>query len=216
MEGTGILYDPLLKLIPESIENEVIPLSQFQSKEPALQAIELAKTIGNEETVIFTESYSGLIAYELCKLESPSIIHVFFAAGFLERPSLISKFSQILPLTFLRWKLIPRGLLSFLFFGESSKKELVDLFYRSLSQVTNKTLRTRLNIIAKAKRPKERINQPVTYISASNDWLVSESSIEVFEELCSNLNIVNLEGGHFIVQSNPEKCWEQILNVIAL
>jgi len=216
MDGTGILFDPLLKVIPESTDYEIIPLSKFQSKTPTLQAKELAKIIGNDDTIIFAESYSGLIAYELCKLNGISIKHVFFAAGFLERPSLISKFSRVLPLFFIRWKLIPASLLSHLFFGKASEIELVRLFYKSLSEVTDQTLKTRLNIISKAARPTEQINQPVTYISASNDWLVSNNSIDVFKELCSNLTIVNLEGGHFIVQSNPEKCWEQIRSVIAL
>jgi surfactin synthase thioesterase subunit len=216
MDGTGILFDPLLKIISGAIECEVIPLSTFDSHLPSLQAAELAAMIGNEEIILVAESYSGLIAYELCKLKNMSIKHVFFAAGFLERPSLISKYASLLPISFLRWKLIPDLILSYLFFGKPSKAELVYLFHKSLGNVTNRALRTRLNIIAKAKIPSEKIYQPVTYICASNDWLVSNKAMKAFEQLCMNLKVVNVEGGHFIIQSNPERCWHEIRSVLAL
>ncbi|EPJ47852.1 MAG: hypothetical protein OFPII_09220 [Osedax symbiont Rs1] len=214
MDGTGILFEPLLKLISGTIQYEVIALSKFQSDTPSAQAAELAIMIANQEVIIFAESYSGLIAYELCKLQSGSIKHVFFAAGFLERPSFISQYARLLPITILRYKLIPAVILSYLFFARSSNRELVDLFYQSLGSVSNKTLRTRLEIIAQAKRPVGKIKQPSTYLCASNDWLVNKNVITTFKRLCVNFELINVTGGHFIAQSNPEKCWQEVRRVI--
>ncbi len=214
MDGTGILFEPLLKLISGTIQYEVIALSKFQSETPSAQAAELAIMIANQEVILFAESYSGLIAYELCKLQGESIKHVFFAAGFLERPSLISRYASLFPITFLRCKLIPAAVLNYLFFDRSSNSELVDLFYQSLGSVPNKTLRTRLDIIAQAKRPVDKVKQPTTYLCASNDWLVSKNVITTFKRLCVNFELINVTGGHFIAQSNPEKCWQEVLRVI--
>ncbi len=214
MDGTGILFKPLEKLIPSFIEYEIIPLASFQSNKPNVQATELAEKLGNEEVVIFAESYSGLIAYELCKLNTVTIKHVFFAACFLERPTFLSKFSCLLPFSLLRSEIIPSAILGSLFFAKPTSSDLVNLFYQSLNNVSDMNLKSRLNVIALVKTQTDVINQPCTYIKASSDWLVSNKVIGTFRSLCLNINIVDVEGGHFIVQSNPSKCWELIQSVI--
>ena len=83
MDGTGILFEPILSLIPTEVTHEVIPLHKFDSDLPCEQACELATYLGtDEEVIIFAESYSGLIAYELCKLKRNNIKHVFLRQVF--------------------------------------------------------------------------------------------------------------------------------------
>lgn len=86
MDGTGILFEPILGLIPDNIECEVFPLQKFESDFPIEQAHELSEHLGNEEVIIFAESYSGLIAYELCKLKRNNIKHVFFCSCVFRMP----------------------------------------------------------------------------------------------------------------------------------
>jgi len=216
MDGTGILFEPILSLIPDNIEYEVFPLQKFESDLPIEQANELSEHLGNEEVLIFAESYSGLIAYELCKLKWNNIKHVFFAAAFLECPSFLSKLSPFIPLTIVRKRIIPTKMLSYLLFGDCAKTDLIDLFYRSLIRVSNNVLMQRLKVISSITPAITKIDIPSTYICADKDFLVSKKCIARFEELFTNLTIIELEGGHFIAQSNATHCWDSISKRLAL
>jgi len=210
MDGTGVLFEPLIHLIPDSVEYEIYPLQKFEANFPVKQAQELATYLGSEEVIIFAESYSGLIAYELCRLKQNNIKHVIFAASFLECPSFLSKFSILLPLSVVRMNLIPKKLLSYVLFGSLQRIDLVDLFYRSLDKVSNKDLRSRLNIISGLTTATAEIDVPATYICAEKDLLVNRNCIKRFDKLFNHLDIIELKGGHFIAQSNAEECWLSI------
>ncbi|GAA0851802.1 hypothetical protein [Aliiglaciecola litoralis] len=210
MDGTGKLFGPIISLLPETIVSEVIPLSSLKEDDAISQANEIAQRIGNEQIVIFAESYSGIIAYQLCQMSSLNIKHVFFAASFLYRPSHISKFAYLAPISIIRLNLIPKFFLSWILFGSWYRKDLVGLFLQSLEQVSNATLKKRLKIISSLIEPNNLIQTPCTYLQAKKDKLVSKYAVIQFQKICVNLNIKKLDGGHFIAQSNPQKCVEVI------
>ncbi len=212
MDGTGQLFEPMINLLPVSIDTTVIPLSSLKEDDAKSQAYEIAKQFGEEPIMIFAESYSGLIAYQLCQISTLNIKHVFFAASFLARPSYISKFSYLAPISILRFNLIPKFFLSWLFFGSLNRKDLVDLFLKSLRLVSDATLKKRLKYIANLGEPSNRIHIPCTYLQATKDKLVSKKAVFQFQKVCANLQIKQLNGGHFIAQSNPKECVEAIIN----
>lgn len=213
MDGTGKLFEPILGSLPPDIDVEVITLSSPEANDIQSQAIELAELIGQQEVVIFAESYSGAIAYRLAQVESTNIKHIVFAASFLARPSYLSKLSFLVPLSALRLNLVPSFILSWLFFDSYNRNDLVELFKQALKLVSNRTLKNRLKTIASLAEPKQQIKVPCTYIQALNDKLVNPNSVTVFQKLCVNLSIKKISGGHFIAQSSPEKCAEVVIKV---
>jgi pimeloyl-ACP methyl ester carboxylesterase len=216
MDGTGKLFEPMLSALPPLIEAEVITLSSLYEDHIKAQADEVAKLIGDQEVVIFAESYSGLIAYELAQIDNLNIKHIVFAASFLSRPSYLSKFGAIAPLFLLRLNLVPTFFLSWFLFGSCERNDLVQLFNQALELVTNSTLKARLKTIAALTEPKKSFKIPCTYIQATKDKLVSQKSMKSFQKLCINLNTKLVNGGHFIAQSNPEKCVEVIVEASGL
>jgi len=216
MDGTGKLFKPLLASLPPSINVEVISLSKLRSNDIQSQVEEVAKLIGEQEVIIFAESYSGSIAYQLTQFKKTNIKHIVFAASFLSRPSYLSKLGFMAPLSVLRLNLVPSFILSWLFFGSFNRNDLVKLFKQTLNKVTNKTLKTRLKTIAALTEPKKKISVPCTYIQASKDKLVNPKSVRAFQRLCVDLNIKRVDGGHFIAQSNPKKCAELIIKTLNL
>jgi len=214
MDGTGLLFQPLIQQFDGDIDYEIIPLSSFNANSPFDQAAELAHQLTGEEVILLAESYSGLIAYEACQRDDINIAHVFFIASFLERPSMLSKFSRLLPLSIVRKKIIPTAVLSYLFFGNINNRPMVELFYQSLNLGSDESLRLRLDVISRATLPTKPIDQNVTYIGASRDWLVSNAAVNTFKRLCLNMNQVTVQGGHFILQSNPQHCWQEIRWII--
>ena len=211
MDGTGKLFDPIKEFLPENIKVDVIKLSSLKGHDTESQAQELAKRLGKQEVVIFAESYSGSIAYKLAQMSDVNIKHIIFAASFLSRPSYLSKFGFIAPLSLLRLNLVPSLFLSWLFFGSSDRTDLVKLFLQALHLVSNEILRERLKIIASLTKPTKVVNVSSTYIQATKDKLVSSKSVTIFQKLFVNLQIKRIDGGHFIAQSNPKACAEVVV-----
>lgn len=216
MDGTGKLFNPLIELLPEFLNLHVICLNSLHSSEPYGQASEIASSIGKEEIIILAESYSGIIAYHLAMIPDLNIKHIIFAASFLESPSKLSGLSRCLPLSFIKQGLIPNFILSRLFFAQRNNIQLVTLFLSALKQVDNSTLKHRLKIITNLVSPTSDICVPCTYVKAKNDYLVSKKSVHLFNKLCININVVDVKGGHFIVQSNPIYFSKLVQRVIAI
>jgi hypothetical protein len=216
MDGTGELFKPLLDELPNYVDTQVVSLNSLKTQSPKEQASEIASSIGNDEVVILSESYSGYIAYHLSLHSNVNIKHIIFAASFLENPTWLSRFNKLLPLNLVRSGLLPNIILSPTLFGQRNSKELVKLFISSLKLVSNSSLRYRLKVINNLVRPTELLSVPCTYVQASSDYLVSNKSVDVFKELCININVVKVSGGHFIVQSNPHYFSKLLQGVIAI
>lgn len=216
LDGTGLLYRPLMQCLPAEIDYQVIPLSSLSSDEPAEQAREIACLVGSEPCVVFAESYSGLIAYELCRQKKLMLMHVIFAASFLHRPSAISRFAALLPIGLARRKCVPAWLMNKLLFGNTDRKSLLPLFYTALDTASLTALKNRLVRISQLMPPVETIEQPCTYICAAEDWLVSKNALTVFQQLCQKLDVVSVDGGHLVAQGQPHKCVEIIRAIYSL
>jgi len=213
MDGTGLLFEPFMAYAPAGFK--VIPLSLRQ--EPHLsysdQAEHILSKIGSGKTVIVTESYSGRVAYEIAQKSPERIKHIVFAASFLSRPSALARLAPLLPLQLLKSGITPSPIIGRLAFGRDRSDRLTELLEESLHQVDNTVLRHRLKQVSTLQLPAKKIEIPCTYIRAKSDNLVSSKAVESFKEICPNLSIKEVEGGHFILQTNPRDCWQAIREI---
>lgn len=208
MDGTGDLFKPLLEALPAHITYQVIPLSD-ECLNYSEQASQIAEQIDTDEVIILAESYSGKVVYELCKLNL-NIKHIIFAASFINRPSSISKFASLLPTNLIKKKLIPNQVLSKLFFDSYNMSNKVLAVFESLNKVSNRTLSSRLDLISSLNEPSGSFDIEASYIKPSNDLFVMAECITPIKNAFRSLDVINVSGGHFIVQSNPERCSEII------
>lgn len=213
MDGTGLLFKPLIELLPPDIKTQIICFNSisYKSNEELVHSIE--RQLNNEVCVILSESYSGFIAHELCSRASLNIKHVIYAASFLINPSKLTYIRKLFPLSLVCYRLIPKWILKSILFGNNASNSLIELFLAAIDQVPNKILKQRLNDIHKMQPEIKISSPPATYVQASNDYLVRKCAVKDFEKLCLNLEIVNADGGHFIVQSNPQIFVELLMNL---
>jgi len=215
LDGTGLLFKPLLEQTPSSDLFSIFPLIQEPiGYQPQIEFLE--KEIGDTEVILVAESYSGYIAYELACRGNIGIKHIVFAASFLAPPSFLIKFVNILPLGLIKSQLLPYWILNDFLFGNKGNRELESRFYRSINSVSHRVLMRRLKNISELKSPTKTLQIPCTYIKAESDRLVNANSAKIFEKVCTNLTIKRVEGGHFVLQSNPKTCFGIINRVIAL
>jgi len=212
LDGTGLLFEFLLQQTPRIFS--IFPLLQEPiDYQPQIELLE--QEIGATEVILVAESYSGYIAYQLACRGNINIKHIVFVASFLVSPSYLIKFINILPLSLLKKQLLPSWVLNYFLFGNKSNEKLEKSFYSAINSVSNKVLMHRLRNISRLQAPIKTIKIPCTYIRAKSDRLINTNSVKIFEKVCIDLTIKTVEGGHFILQSNPETCFE-IINNIAL
>ncbi|MCW8128242.1 alpha/beta fold hydrolase [Microbulbifer halophilus] len=213
MDGTGSLFEPFVACVPGGYK--VTPLSLRQ--EPCLsyadQAAHALSRIGDDDTIIVAESYSGRIAYEIAQKQISNIRHIVFAASFLTKPSALARIAPLLPPQLLKSGLVPSPIIGKLAFGRASTRALTDRLKESLGKVDNAVLRHRLRQVSTLQVPGQKIDIPCTYIRPKDDKLVSPRAAEFFKSVCPDLAIREVEGSHFVLQSNPRECWEVIQKV---
>lgn len=214
MDGTGTLFDPFIESVPAGIEVISLPLLQRSDAGYEDQAMHIIGSIGDQPVVLVAESYSGMVAYNMLKIGCSNIQHVVFAASFITRPSRLASVAKYLPAGILKSRAVPESLVGRLLFGNFSTPRLIKLFYGSLNCVGNDILKSRIRQIAMLPVPSMSINVPCTYIRPKGDKLVSKHAIEPFQHLCEKLAVCEVDGTHFVLQTNPTQCWQVVQSAI--
>lgn len=212
MDGTGLMFKPLLEKLPKNINHKIIPIPETCFSSHRELAEKIVDDLPEGPCVILAESFSGRTAYELCLLVPERIVHIVFAASFIAQPSKLTSFSRYLPLTPLKNGLIPDWFLSKYLFGVEEPS--IKLLLESLNQVDSRLLRNRLEILANMGAPEEQIDIPCTIINATKDYLVSSKAKHSIPAVFSKYNSHELETGHFVIQAAPKDIEEILITVI--
>lgn len=220
MDGTGISFEPLGKLLPKNIDVKVIqyPTDKLLSFQETVQcALDQIQT-DQEGVIVVAESFSGPVAIELIgsgKLKANCLI---LCSTFTTSPRpLLLKLLEYLPLEWLMKIPFPTYVLSHVVEGG---KETADLFHamwkRVKSQVSGKVLAHRLKVINQmdVRSWLPMIAIPCLYIQASSDRSVPASSLFDFIEGVPDLRVKRIKGPHFILQAQPQACWAAIQDFV--
>jgi surfactin synthase thioesterase subunit len=91
--------------------------------------------------------------------------------------------------------------------GERADRCLITEFWNAVAANDTRTLQHRLTAIATLPAMRsEQIATPCIYLQASTDWLVPQCSVDAFRQRCKQLNIYQVAGTHFLLQSSPVEC----------
>ena len=212
LDGTGSLFDELIKNLDEDNEVEVISYEDISGEIFIDQAKEIAMRVTDMDVLLVGESYSGRVAYELNQLLGSRVRAIVFIASFISSPSFLSKFAVLLPVALLKQNFLSTYLLKvFGFNGKASQKQ-TDSVFNSLRMANRPKLKARLKNIAALSNPANTIDCHVTYIRPTRDLLVGKRSVNNLESICSRFHITSVSGGHFIAQSAPVACAKVISN----
>jgi pimeloyl-ACP methyl ester carboxylesterase len=202
--------------MPEAIKakTQVVCLNQEVGFSYQQQAINIANAV-DEETILFAESYSGLIANELIRLCPQYIKHVVFAASFTTSPSMLLPLVKYLPSSLLNFAHYPKGLVARFLFGQNKSEYLYSLFAEAMNKVPLEVVRFRLNEIIQLEAAAGAcIDMNVTYISAKQDNLVPSTAVNGFKAIYKTVRQVEVDGSHFVLQTNPQDCMDTLIKVL--
>ncbi|MGL6161434.1 alpha/beta fold hydrolase [Microbulbifer sp.] len=216
LDGTGILFRPLLAALPKWVRPRVIAYPEDQRLSIAEYADLVIRQLPRDGFTLLVESFSGLVALELMARKLPGLQSILFVVTFAAppRPRLLN-LARLLPGTGSAIRIVPDFLLRHFCLGKSASATELSLLREALAAVNPAVLRHRLSLIA-SYRPVEIKPQqaPCHYLQASGDQLVPPTAARWFGEHLESCQLDSLEGPHLLLQTRPKACAEWIAGKI--
>ena len=213
LDGTGLLFQPLLEQLGTDIETQIIAYPRHQPLSvQELAAYVCEKVVLDQDTVLLVESFSGLVAWELLQrgIQPASVI---FCASFVSAPRpLLLKLTKILPLRYLFKLAFSDTALAF----SRVNPELKPLLRQARLHISTDVLAYRLGLIADAilLLKQQPFQTPGYYLQAANDWAVPSRCIETLRPYFNGLVVEKIDSsGHFLLQTQPAKCADIIKSI---
>lgn len=219
LDGTGKLFEPFIREYPDPSRVTVIhyPMDRHipfqQLRDYIVPLLPKGKPL-----VILGESYSGPVVLSLAASGDIDVQKIILVATFAKYPgSLLKTFSQWLPLSLLFRLPIPDFILRHYCFGNADSKILRTLLRDSvrLNNPDVLAMRAREGASVDVTELLSAIKVPCLYIAASNDRLVPAKAIDHLKRHLSGLDVVTLPGSHFILQTQPEACFDVVNGFMA-
>ena len=207
LDGTGLLFKPLLDELPNDIVTEVISYPVNENLDyMALEKLIRSQLPKDEGFILVAESFSGVLAYNIAKNKPHNLKSIIFVASFLKPPIRYLKLFNWLPLSLIFKLPIPDFFLRYYMFGKNISSSIINLFKESIYMVTGNVLSYRFREVSNLRVDVDRLNVPCIYIHAEDDNLVPIVNLDIFREVIPDLKVVYMRGPHFILQSNPTEC----------
>lgn len=217
LDGTGLLFKPLLDLMSD-ISALVVryPKDEVLSKDQLVDVIQ-SQLPRNRVLILLAESFSGPLVLSLLRRNLPEVKGVIFCATFARSPhKTLLEVLNYLPLSiFLRFP--SSAFIKRVCLNGCSSKDILLLVRDSITQVEPAVLAGRLRLISKMDEcyPNPGVEHvSCCYLQAVDDRLVPKSCVDDFKSLVPDLNIVGVNGPHFLLQARPRECWHEIKKFI--
>lgn len=213
LDGTGILFEPLLRALPQALTPVVqpypgdVPLSYEELLPIAQSALPVS-----EPFILLGESFSGPLALRIAATHPAGLKGVILCASFVRNP--VRFFPQacrplIQPFIFGSWP--PWFWLRALFVGYASGA-MFELVERAHKIVTAEVMaaRAREIIAVDGEAALTACRVPLLYIGGARDRLVPEHNRRRIEQIKPSVKVVVLPASHMVLQNVPEAAAEVI------
>jgi pimeloyl-ACP methyl ester carboxylesterase len=214
LDGTGKLFDPFIKQFPDPARVTVIPYPIGKFIPVAQLADYIISLLPTDKPLaILGESYSGPVALSLASRDDIDIRKVILVATFAKYPaSFLKTVSKFFPLSLLFRLPIPDFVIRNYCFGSATNKTLSTLLRESVRLNKPGVLARRVHDVSSIDVTGllADIKVPCLYIAASNDKLVPGNAIDHLKKHLPNLNVVTVQGAHFILQVQPKVCFDAV------
>lgn len=207
LDGTGLLFSPLLKQLTDDVACEVISYPVNKKMNYAeLESYVRSKLPTDESYILVAESFSGVIGYQIAADPPKGLKKIIFAACFLRPPLPYLNVISCLPLSLLIKLPIPRFVETRYLFGKHGNQQLTSLFKEALNKSSEKVLAHRMRELINLNIGLKQITIPGIYIQATEDHLVPMENIENFKNNILTLSVESVDGPHFVLQTKPNEC----------
>lgn len=216
MDGSGTFFAPFIEALGSEFETQVISYPCDQALNYAgLTQLVVASLPKDASYIVLGESFSGPIAVLIAAAKPAGLQAIILVCSFVYSPIPIPKaFRNIASFTPVPW--LPTKIVSKYLLGRYSTTEMDARLNTAMSKVDVKVWRERVLSILTVDVSKElsEIDVPILYIRASQDKIVSKSASELISLHHPSVKVAEIEGPHFILQTNPAASASYILRFL--
>ena len=205
MDGTGLLFTPLVQPLPLSLQARVVayPPDQPLGYNDLLPLVQAAAAEGGDFVVV-GESFSGPLALMLATDRPFGLRGVVLCASFVRFPLPVPERwrGMVQPWMF---RLQPLLLMSFVLLGRHGWGRLGRMLRAAVRSVSPVALAARARAVAGVDVTAELRNcpVPVLYLRAAEDWVVRPGCWELVRSVRPDAEMAMLRGPHLILQVAP-------------
>jgi len=213
LDGTGRLFSPLLDVLQSDFSPLIIsyPADQFRSYAELSDYVR-RQLPGAEDYVMLAESFSGPIAINLAADASPNLKALILCATFVSNPL---PFGLNLSFLVRDWEFsvsAPEFLVRKFLIGQDAPQALWQAFRATLRTVAPKVLAARTRSLPRVdvREAFGRCRAPILYLAAKQDKLLKRSSLDEMRDIKPEMEVVEIDGPHLLLQRNPTECLKAI------
>jgi len=214
MDGTGLLFEPIVRLYTELPSPIVVsyPSDRILNYKQ-LQEYVVSLLPASEPYVLIAESYSGPIAARIAATRPPMLRGLVLSATFIRKPrGWIGDWSRFLigPYLFRQtWThFIAEAILRWQGFNEGQVKLVVGALKHVRPQVLAARLREALDVEAFQDLKECRV--PVLCLYAERDLVLADQCRKIISQANPKAKLVGLDTPHFLLQAKPAEALHEI------
>ena len=212
MDGTGDLFDTFLAALRGRLDTVVLHYPQEPLDYAALSSFARAALPVGQPFVLVAESFSGPIGISLAAEHPPGLCGLVLCSTFVRNPrpslSVLARWLQVTPLS---PPLLRMGLAAML--GSKADAVLCAQVDQVVRNIPPAVLRARLRAVLEVDVSRElaTVDTPIQYIQASRDAAVPRSAAEFIRKIKPGVQMVRVEGPHFLLQVSPDAAADEIV-----
>jgi pimeloyl-ACP methyl ester carboxylesterase len=211
LDGTGLLFRPLVQACPPTMETLVVPLPN----DAPLSYEELAQKIRpvlpvDSRYLLLGESFSGPLALSLASENPKGLCGIVLVASFIVPPA--PRWFNHLPWNLLLKIAPPEPAVRYLLIGWSSPPELFELFKQARNLVSSDVMAARVRAVfnVSAHESAKRCKGPMLYLQGARDRLVHKVAFEKLQAARGAVEVRTVDAPHLLLQTSPEESWQHI------
>jgi pimeloyl-[acyl-carrier protein] methyl ester esterase len=208
MDGTGILFEEFVRLLPDGVDAKVIgyPEDKYLTYEQLAERV-ICVLPANEPYVIAAESYSGPVAALLAAHPVGNLQAVVFVSSFVSLPCgrIGPWIVKVLPVALFRPR-APAWLLRWLLMNSTTGRELISEVQEAIARVRPEVLARRLRDALNADFGEilKACTVRIVCLSPKSDRLLGTRGLRGFLAAKPDIETVRIAGPHFLLQCAPD------------
>ena len=216
LDGTGILFRPLIAALPADLRPEVIAYPPDRRLSLDEHARHVLDRLPAGKPVVLAESFSGLVALALLARAPSRIGGVIFICSFAEPPRpLLLRLAPLVSGSGALMRSAPSFLLRQFCLGRDATVEQLNLLREALHAVAPEVLAHRLALVATRQSfGKAPFKTPCHYFQASEDRLVPSAAARWFQQRFERCDLERIPGPHFVLQAKAPECAQKVAGIL--
>jgi pimeloyl-ACP methyl ester carboxylesterase len=211
MDGTGVMFGPFVEALGASLATQVVRYPAALSSYAACAHFVRTQLPKDRPFLLLGESFSGPVAIALAAEHPPGLLGLVLCSTFARNPH--RGLGWLAPLVMmLPPQRLSNSMLRFLLLGRWATAELVRLMRTMMVGVPASSMKGRLLAINTVDHTTllASLRVPVLALCASQDRLVPKAATTWIRAHLPNLDIVTLQGPHWLLQARPEAAAQAI------